>query len=102
LIRFNWFIELVWFNQINETDQTAVTCCNAINELKLSLERPTPAILRSATRLRWDKLWTFVPAQQIVGQFIASFKEFPPSQKSGSFSMDQVLQSLQSAPKSGN
>ena len=53
---------------------------------------------------RWfaDKLWTFVPAQQIVGQFIASFKEFPPSQKSGSFSMDQVLESLQSTPKSGN
>jgi arylsulfatase len=53
---------------------------------------------------RWyaDKLWTFVPAQQIVGQFIGTFKEFPPSQKSGSFSMDQVLQSLQSTPKSGN
>ena len=53
---------------------------------------------------RWyaDKLWTFVPAQQFVGQFIASFKEYPPSQKSGSFSMDQVLESLQSTPKSGN
>jgi arylsulfatase A-like enzyme len=53
---------------------------------------------------RWyaDKLWTFVPAQQIVGQFINTFKEFPPSQKSGSFSMDQVLESLQSTPKSGN
>ncbi|MDP2827963.1 MAG: arylsulfatase [Sulfuricellaceae bacterium] len=53
---------------------------------------------------RWfvDKLWTFVPAQQIVGEFIASFKEFPPSQKSGSFSLDNALESLQSAPKSGN
>ncbi len=53
---------------------------------------------------RWyaDKLWTFVPAQQIVGQFIGTFKEFPPSQRSGSFSMDQVLQSLQSTPKLGN
>ncbi len=40
---------------------------------------------------RWfgDKLWTFVPAQMIVGQFLQTFKEFPPSQKSGSFSVDQ-------------
>jgi arylsulfatase len=54
--------------------------------------------------MRWygDKLWTFVPAQKIVGEFLATFREFPPSQKSGSFSLDQVLQSLQSAPKSGN
>jgi arylsulfatase len=46
--------------------------------------------------MRWasDKLWTFVPAQQIVGEFLATFKEFPPSQKSGSFSVDQVLQQL--------
>jgi len=46
---------------------------------------------------RWagDKLWAFVPAQAIVGQFIQSFKEYPPSQKSGSFSVDQVLQALQ-------
>ena len=58
----------------------------------------------SAMWMRWasDKLWTFVPAQQFVGEFIATFKEFPPSQKSGSFSMDQVLESLQSTPKSGN
>jgi arylsulfatase len=50
----------------------------------------------SAMWMRWasDKFWTFVPAQQIVGEFIATFKEFPPSQKSGSFSVDQVLQQL--------
>ena len=46
---------------------------------------------------RWgaDKLWMFVPAQVVVGQFIESFKEYPPSQKSGSFSVDQVLEALQ-------
>jgi arylsulfatase len=46
---------------------------------------------------RWaaDKLWIFVPAQTVVGQFVGSFKEYPPSQKSGSFSVDQVLDSLQ-------
>ena len=53
---------------------------------------------------RWagDKLWIFVPAQGVVGQFISTFKEFPPSQKSGSFSVDQVLEQLQSTPAAGN
>ena len=29
------------------------------------------------------------------GRFLATFKEFPPSQKVGSFSLDQVLETLQ-------
>jgi arylsulfatase A-like enzyme len=45
-------------------------------------------------RWRVDRLFLLVPAQQIVGQFIGTFREFPPSQKVGSFSLDQVLQSL--------
>ena len=46
--------------------------------------------------LRWmaDKMWTFVPAQQVVAQFIDTFREFPPSQKSDSLSVDQVLAKL--------
>jgi len=46
---------------------------------------------------RWaaDKLWIYVPAQTVVGMFVQSFKEYPPSQKSGSFTVDQVLQALQ-------
>ncbi len=43
---------------------------------------------------RIDHLFVMVPAQQYVGQFLATFKEFPPSQKAGSFSLDQVLDSL--------
>ena len=58
----------------------------------------------SAMYFRWfaDKFWTFVPAQQVVGAFLATFKEFPPSQKSGSFSVDQVLRQLTDTPRSGN
>ena len=58
----------------------------------------------SAMYFRWfaDKFWTFVPAQQVVGAFLATFKEFPPSQKSGSFSVDQVLRQLTETPRSGN
>jgi arylsulfatase len=44
---------------------------------------------------RADRLFLLVPAQQYVSQFLATFKEFPPSQKVGSFSLDQVLAKLQ-------
>ena len=45
---------------------------------------------------RIDHAFLLVPAQQYVGKFLATFKEFPPSQKAGSFSLDQVMQSLSS------
>ena len=46
---------------------------------------------------RWliDHLFLLVPAQAYVGQFLQTFREFPPRQKPASFSFDQVLQSLQ-------
>jgi arylsulfatase A-like enzyme len=49
-----------------------------------------------------ERMFLLVPAQQYIGQFLATFREFPPSQKVGSFSLDQVLQSLQDAPKISN
>jgi arylsulfatase len=50
---------------------------------------------------RIDRVFLLVPAQEYVGKYIASFKEFPPSQKVGSFSLDQVLEKLQDAQTSG-
>jgi arylsulfatase A-like enzyme len=41
-----------------------------------------------------DHAFLLVPAQQYVGKFLTTFKEFPPSQKAGSFSLDTVLESL--------
>ena len=46
---------------------------------------------------RTDRVFVLVPAQEYIGKYIATFKEFPPSQKVGSFSLDQVLQKLQEA-----
>jgi arylsulfatase len=42
---------------------------------------------------RWmaEHFFLMVPAQQYVGQFLGTFKEFPPRQKVGSFGIDQVL-----------
>jgi len=51
---------------------------------------------------RLDRVFLLVPAQQYVGEFLSTFKEFPPSQKAGSFSLDQVMETLQSAPQGGN
>ena len=47
--------------------------------------------------LRWmaDKMWTFVPAQALVGRFLESFKEFPPTRGS-SLSVDKTLKQMQS------
>ena len=39
-------------------------------------------------------LFLLVPAQGIVGSFLATFKQFPPRQAAASFGIDQVLQSL--------
>lgn len=46
-------------------------------------------------RWRAEHAFVLVPAQQYVGQFLATFKEFPPSQRPGSFSLDNVMESLQ-------
>jgi arylsulfatase len=49
----------------------------------------------SQSYLRWmaDNMWTFVPAQQYVAEFLATFREFPPVRGS-SLSVDNVLQEL--------
>jgi arylsulfatase A-like enzyme len=55
----------------------------------------------SADYERWriDRVYLLVPAQEYIAGFLSTFKEFPPSQKVGSFSLDQVLEALQ---KGGN
>jgi arylsulfatase len=45
-------------------------------------------------RWRVEHLFVMVPAQEYVARFLGTFKEFPPSQKPGSFSIDAVLESL--------
>jgi arylsulfatase len=42
-----------------------------------------------------------VPAQEYIAKYVATFKDFPPSQKVGSFSLDQVLEKLSDAQTSG-
>ncbi len=44
-----------------------------------------------------DRVFFLVPAQAYVGQFLATFKEFPPRQKAASFGIDQVMEQLQNS-----
>jgi arylsulfatase len=48
-----------------------------------------------------EHAFVIVPAQGIVGQHLASFAQFPPRQRPGSFSVEQALEKLR-LPPSGN
>jgi arylsulfatase A-like enzyme len=41
-----------------------------------------------------DHVFLLVPAQAFVGQWLQSFREFPPRQKPASFNLDEVLQNM--------
>ncbi len=45
-------------------------------------------------RWRIDRTFLMVPAQAYVANWIQSFKDFPPRQKPGSFSLDQVIEQM--------
>ena len=46
---------------------------------------------------RVERAFLLVPAQAYVAKHLQTYKEFPPRQKPGSFSLDQVLAKLQEA-----
>jgi arylsulfatase len=54
------------------------------------------ADITSNTYWDWifDHAYLLVPAQKIVGDFLATFKDYPPRQKAASFGVDQVLAKL--------
>ena len=57
------------------------------------------AQITSNTYYDWllDHVFFMVPAQVYVGNFLKTFKEYPPRQKAASFSLDQVMEKLQTA-----
>jgi arylsulfatase len=40
------------------------------------------------------KLWTVVPAGVVTAKYLQTFKDYPPSQKVGSFGVDQLMKNL--------
>ncbi|QEX22655.1 arylsulfatase [Hypericibacter adhaerens] len=57
------------------------------------------ADVTSNTYYDWlmDHVFLIVPAQAYVGKFLETFKAFPPRQKAASFTVDQVMERLQSS-----
>ena len=62
------------------------------------------APLESGEYEKWyvEHMFAFAPAQAIVGRELQTFKEFPPRQKPGSFSIGDALEQLTSGGKGNN
>ena len=45
---------------------------------------------------RWwiEHMYVFAPAAAYVGQWLQSFRDFPPRQKPGSFNLDRVMEAV--------
>ncbi|MDR6758495.1 arylsulfatase [Mycoplana sp. BE70] len=54
------------------------------------------ADVTSNTYYDWliDRVFLLVPAQAMAGQFLATFKDYPPAQHAASFSIDQIQEQL--------
>ena len=54
------------------------------------------AQLTSNTYYDWmlDRVYLLLPAQDYVGDFLMTFKEFPPRQKAASFNLEQVMDKM--------
>jgi arylsulfatase A-like enzyme len=54
------------------------------------------ASITSNTYYDWllDHAFLLMPAQAVVGQFLATFKDYPPRQKAASFTISQVLERM--------
>src|SRR5690606_15178551 len=61
------------------------------------------ADITSNTYFDWliDRVFLLVPAQTIVGEFLATFQEYPPRQHAASFTVDQVMDRLEAAMGAG-
>ena len=42
-----------------------------------------------------DRAFILVPCQDIIGEYLATMKDFPPAQKAGSFNLEKVMDTLQ-------
>ncbi|MBX3643580.1 MAG: arylsulfatase [Rubrivivax sp.] len=50
---------------------------------------------------RWymEHMWAIAPAGAYVGQWLQSFRDFPPRQKPGSFNLERVMEAVTSSAK---
>jgi arylsulfatase len=61
------------------------------------------ADITSNTYYDWfiDRAFVLMPVQSMVAEALSTYKEFPPRQRAASFTIDQVMEKLQSGIQSG-
>jgi arylsulfatase len=59
------------------------------------------ADITSNTYYDWvlDHVFLLVPAQDYVGQFLATLRDYPQRQKAASFNLNEVMQNLKEGPR---
>jgi len=62
-------------------------------------ERAEPEHAMGYQRWYMEHMWAIAPAGAYVGNWLQSFREFPPRQKPGSFNLDRVMESVTSGSK---
>jgi arylsulfatase A-like enzyme len=62
-------------------------------------ERAEPEHAMGYQRWYIEHMWAFAPAGAYVGNWLQSFKEFPPRQKPGSFNLERVMEAVTSPAK---
>lgn len=75
------------------------TCMRMPKMFNLRMDPYERADITSNTYWDWVLRQAFlaVPTQDVVGKFIMTFKDYPPRQRPSSFSVDQIMESLQRA-----
>jgi arylsulfatase A-like enzyme len=73
------------------------TCMRGPTMFNLRMDPYERAEITSNTYNDWVLRHAFlaVPAQNMVAQFVATFREYPPRQRPSSFSVDQIMEQLQ-------
>jgi arylsulfatase A-like enzyme len=62
-------------------------------------ERAEPEHAMGYQRWYVEHMWAFAPAGAYVGNWLQSFKDFPPRQKPGSFNLERVMEAVMSPQK---
>jgi hypothetical protein len=61
-------------------------------------ERPGRAMGHPLQNWLLDHVFLLVPAQDYVGKFLMTFKDYPQRQKAASFNLNEVMEKLREAP----
>ena len=75
------------------------TCLRAPKFYNLRMDPYERADITSNTYNEWTMRHSFyvVPVQELVANFLGTFKKYPPRQRPSSFSVDQIIEKFLSA-----